>query len=49
LPLAQSMLMDRALALTDIALACGFSSHAHLSTAFRSRFGVAPSAYRRDC
>ena len=45
---AQSMLMDRALPLTDIALACGFSSHAHLSTAFRARFGVAPSAYRRD-
>ena len=45
---AQSMLMDPALPLTDIALACGFSSHAHLSTAFRSRFGVAPSAYRRD-
>jgi AraC family transcriptional regulator len=43
---AQSMLMDRALPLTDIALACGFSSHAHLSTAFRSRFGVAPSAWR---
>ena len=43
----QSMLMDRALPLTDIALACGFSSHAHLSTAFRSRFGVAPSAWRR--
>jgi len=46
---ARSMLMDRTLPLTDIALACGFSSHAHLSTAFRSRFGVAPSAYRRDC
>jgi AraC family transcriptional regulator len=45
---AQSMLTDRALPLTDIALACGFSSHAHLSTAFRSRFGMAPSAYRRD-
>jgi AraC family transcriptional regulator len=45
---AQSMLMNRALPLTDIALACGFSSHAHLSTAFRSRFGVAPGAWRRD-
>jgi AraC family transcriptional regulator len=44
---AQSMLVDPALSLTDIALACGFSSHAHLSTAFRSRFGMAPSAYRR--
>jgi AraC family transcriptional regulator len=45
---AQSMLTNRALPLIDIALACGFSSHAHLSTAFRSRFGMAPSAYRRD-
>ena len=44
---AQSMLTDRASSLTDIALACGFSSHAHLSTAFRARFGVAPSAWRR--
>jgi AraC family transcriptional regulator len=45
---AQSMLPDSALSLTDIALACGFSSHAHLSTAFRSRFGMPPSAYRRN-
>jgi AraC family transcriptional regulator len=45
---AQSMLTNRALPLIDIALACGFSSHAHLSTAFRSRFGITPSAYRRD-
>jgi len=45
---AQSMLTNRTLPLIDIALACGFSSHAHLSTAFRSRFGMAPSAYRRD-
>ena len=45
---AQSMLTNRTLPLIDIALACGFSSHAHLSTAFRSRFGIAPSAYRRD-
>jgi len=42
------MLTNRTLPLIDIALACGFSSHAHLSTAFRSRFGMAPSAYRRD-
>jgi AraC family transcriptional regulator len=45
---AQSMLTDRATPLIDIALACGFSSHAHLSAAFRSHFGVAPSAYRRN-
>jgi len=44
---AQSMVARRELPLCDIAGACGFSSHAHFSTAFRARFGVAPSAYRR--
>ncbi|HEY4049449.1 MAG TPA: helix-turn-helix domain-containing protein, partial [Acidobacteriaceae bacterium] len=34
--------------LADIAAVCGFSSHAHLATAFRSKFGIAPSTYRRD-
>src|SRR5499427_2410590 len=45
---AQSMVANRSLPLIEIAAACGFSSHAHLSTAFRSRFGLAPSAYRRS-
>jgi AraC family transcriptional regulator len=44
---AASMLARRSLSLMDIALACGFSSHAHFSTAFRSRFGLSPSAFRR--
>jgi AraC family transcriptional regulator len=44
---AESMLTNFSLSLVDIALACGFSSHAHFSTAFRSRYGVSPSAYRR--
>jgi AraC family transcriptional regulator len=42
------MLANPTLSLTDIALACGFSSQAHFSTAFRSRFAVTPGAYRRD-
>lgn len=33
--------------LVDIALECGFSSHAHLSRAFRQLLGVTPSEYRR--
>lgn len=33
--------------LATIAVRCGFSSHAHLSSAFRAEFGVSPSAYRR--
>ena len=45
---AQALIASRSMPLTDIALACGFSSHAHLTTAFRSRFGVTPSTYRRD-
>jgi AraC family transcriptional regulator len=44
---AESMLASNSLSLVDIALACGFSSHAHLSTAFRSRYGLSPAAYRR--
>jgi AraC family transcriptional regulator len=44
---AESMLASRSLSLVDIALACGFSSHAHFSTAFRSRYGLSPAAYRR--
>jgi len=44
---AQALIDGRLMPLIDIALACGFSSHAHLTTAFRSRFGLSPSAYRR--
>jgi len=32
--------------LATIAVRCGFSSHAHLSSAFRAEFGISPSAYR---
>jgi AraC family transcriptional regulator len=32
---------------TDIALACGFSSHSHLTHVFRERYGITPSDYRR--
>jgi len=44
---AESLLVNRELSLIDIAFACGFSSHAHFSSAFRSRFGLSPTAYRR--
>lgn len=33
--------------LAHVAVACGFSSQAHLTTAFRSRLGVTPGQYRR--
>jgi len=44
---ARALVASRSMPLIDIAAACGFSSHAHLTTTFRSRYGVAPSAYRR--
>jgi AraC family transcriptional regulator len=44
---AQALISNRSMPLIDIAAACGFSSHAHLTTAFRSRFGLSPSTYRR--
>jgi AraC family transcriptional regulator len=33
--------------IADIALECGYSSHAHLSRDFKAHFGVTPSEYRR--
>lgn len=33
--------------LTTIAIRCGFSSHAHMTSAFGQAFGLTPSAYRR--
>jgi len=45
---AKSLLERRTLSLLEIAFACGFSSHAHFSTAFRSRYGLSPSACRRN-
>jgi AraC-like DNA-binding protein len=34
--------------LTRLALALGFSSHAHFSSSFKSLFGVSPSAFRAE-
>ncbi|MCU1277926.1 MAG: AraC family transcriptional regulator [bacterium] len=33
--------------IADIAYACGFANHGHLTNRFRARFGVAPSRVRR--
>ncbi len=38
----------RAKSITDIAFSWGFNSSAHFSTAFRGRFGVPPTSYRKD-
>ena len=34
--------------ITQLALELGFSSHSHFSSAFRSTFGMTPSAYRQS-
>ncbi len=45
---ARQLMQKRALTLLEIAVDSGFSSHAHLSTAFRQEFGLSPSEYRRS-
>jgi AraC-like DNA-binding protein len=44
---AQTLLREDSISLIDIALDCGFSSHAHFSNTFRQIVGVTPSEYRR--
>jgi AraC family transcriptional regulator len=35
--------------ITGLALDLGFSSHAHFSNAFKSQYGLSPSAFRTEC
>ena len=44
---AKTILRENSISLTDIALDCGFSSHAHFSNTFRQIVRVTPSEYRR--
>ena len=45
---ARSLLQVDALELSSVALASGFTSHAHMTATFRSRLGVTPSHLRRQ-
>ena len=45
---AVQMMRERSTSLIDVAVACGFSSHAHFTNVFRSKFGMLPSQYRRE-
>jgi AraC family transcriptional regulator len=45
---AKTILRENSISLIDIALDCGFSSHAHFSNTFRQIVGVTPSEYRRS-
>jgi AraC-like DNA-binding protein len=46
LRLALDRLRDRHIDLTTLAFDLGYSSHSHFTYAFRTRFGMTPSAYR---
>jgi len=46
---AQKMLTSASMSLIDIALACGFRSHAHFTTTFTRRFGVALASIENPC
>ena len=43
---AADLLAHTDLPITDIAIACGFSSHSHFTKHFRLVVGTTPSAYR---
>ncbi|MGR4069586.1 helix-turn-helix domain-containing protein [Halomonas sp. LR3S48] len=45
---AETLLHDTTLPLTEIALACGFSSSSHLASRFRQAKGIAPSRLRES-
>ncbi len=44
---AEKLLSANQLGVADIAVACGFSSQAHLTLAFKKQTGVTPAEYRR--
>ncbi|MGB0696293.1 MAG: helix-turn-helix transcriptional regulator [Rhodospirillaceae bacterium] len=43
---ARALILQGATSLADIAVQTGFSSQAHMATAFRKRLGLSPSAFR---
>jgi AraC family transcriptional regulator len=45
---AAALLVSTEQTIAEIALETGFSSQAHLTTAFRHMYGTTPAAYRRD-
>lgn len=44
--LARSMLKDNKFTLVEVALACGYSSQSHFTTAFKESTGLTPAVYR---
>ncbi len=45
---ARELISTTPLSIEEIALLCGFSSHAHLSTAFKKEFDISPSHLRKQ-
>lgn len=45
---ARRLLQRTDLAITEVALTCGFRSHSHFSRVFRDHFGLPPNADRRE-
>jgi AraC family transcriptional regulator len=45
---ARRLVKDRSSRLIEIAVDCGFSSHAYFTKVFTRRFGETPSMYRRE-
>jgi AraC-like DNA-binding protein len=45
---AKGLLSLTQLAITDVAINCGFSSSQHFATVFKKQVGTTPSAYRRE-
>jgi AraC-like DNA-binding protein len=45
---ASELMLTSDVALSEIALTCGFSDQAHLCKAFRARYGQSPAAWRRE-
>jgi transcriptional regulator GlxA family with amidase domain len=43
---ARALLRQTAMPVTDVGIACGFTSASHFSTAYRGRFGHAPRTER---
>jgi AraC family transcriptional regulator len=44
---ARARLRDSTASLSEIALACGFNSQAHMTTAFKQRLGISPAQLRK--
>ncbi|WP_158822634.1 AraC family transcriptional regulator [Granulicella sp. S156] len=45
---AEVLLRKSKVTLVEVALACGFASHSHMSRSFRAAYGISPSRFRSE-